>query len=58
MSGLKDEIRFPLHLLNPQKLNVAFGLAKIQEEYVLNSRKSSNSVTTHQQIINNQEGWQ
>ncbi|KAF5462079.1 hypothetical protein F2P56_018118 [Juglans regia] len=40
MSGLKDEVRLPVKMLNPINLNAAFGLAKIQEEYVLASRRS------------------
>ncbi|XP_075633382.1 uncharacterized protein LOC142605839 [Castanea sativa] len=40
LSGLKDEIRLPIRMLNPQTLNEAFGLAKIQEEYVWSSKKS------------------
>ena len=40
LSGLKDEIRLPIRMLNPQSLNEAFGLAKIQEEYVWSNRKS------------------
>ena len=31
LSGLKEEIRLPVKMFNPQNLNVAFGLAKIQE---------------------------
>ena len=41
LSGLKDEIRLPMRILNPQSLNVAFGLAKIQEEYVFSCKKSA-----------------
>ena len=43
LSGLKDEIRLPVRMLNPQKLNTAFGLAKIQEEYLMASRRSIKS---------------
>ncbi|XP_075650075.1 uncharacterized protein LOC142620613 [Castanea sativa] len=32
LSGLKDEICLPVRMLNPQSLNVAFGLEKIQED--------------------------
>ncbi|KAL4611211.1 hypothetical protein ACB092_08G107100 [Castanea dentata] len=32
LSGLRDEIRLLVRMLNPQSLNEAFGLAKIQEE--------------------------
>ena len=41
LSGLKDEIRLPVRMLNPQSLNAAFGLAKIQEEYLISCRRSS-----------------
>ncbi|XP_075666089.1 uncharacterized protein LOC142635932 [Castanea sativa] len=37
LSGLKDEIRLPVRMLNPQSLNAAFGLAKIQEEYLISA---------------------
>ena len=39
LSGLKDEIRLPVRMLVPKTLNEAFGLAKIQEEYLSHSRK-------------------
>ncbi|KAF5450594.1 hypothetical protein F2P56_030929 [Juglans regia] len=39
VSGLKDEIRLPVKMFNPLNLEAAFGLAKMQEEYVLSSRK-------------------
>ena len=39
LSGLKDEIRLPVRMLVPKSLNEAFGLARIQEEYLLSSRK-------------------
>ena len=29
LSGLRDEIRLPVRMLNPKSLNEAFGLAKI-----------------------------
>lgn len=32
-SGLRDEIRLRVRMLNPPNLSAAFGLAKIQEEY-------------------------
>jgi hypothetical protein len=41
LGGLKDEIRYPLRLLNHTNLNVAFSMAKIQEECVLSARKST-----------------
>ena len=39
LSDLRDEIRLPIKMLNPKTLNEAFGLAKIQEEYVMSSKK-------------------
>ena len=41
LSGLKDEIRLPVRMLNPQSLNEAFELSKIQEEYNWSCKKSS-----------------
>ena len=41
MSGLQDEIRLPIRMLNPQNLSAAFGLAKIQEEYLVVSKRST-----------------
>ena len=41
LSGLKDEIRLPVRMLNPQSLNATFGLAKIQEEYVLSCKRNA-----------------
>ena len=40
LSGLKDEICLPVRMLSPQSLNAAFGLAKIQEEYVMSCRRN------------------
>jgi hypothetical protein len=44
LSGLKDEIRLPLRMLNPVTLAAAFGLAKLQE-YILSTRRSSRPTT-------------
>ncbi|XP_075673885.1 uncharacterized protein LOC142643233 [Castanea sativa] len=41
LSGLKDEVRLPVRMLGPKNLNKAFGLAKMQEEYLWSCRKSS-----------------
>ena len=41
LSGLKDEIRLPVKMLNPPNLGVAFGLAKIQEEYLSASKRGT-----------------
>lgn len=40
LSGLKDEIRLPVRMLVLKSLNDAFGLAKIQEEFLIRNRKS------------------
>ena len=40
LSGLRDEIRLPMRMLNPKSLNEAFGLAKIQKEYNWSCKKS------------------
>ncbi|KAF5477481.1 hypothetical protein F2P56_004118 [Juglans regia] len=39
LSGLKDEIRLPLRMFNPYNLTAAFGLARIQEEYLNSAKK-------------------
>ena len=41
LSGLKDEVRLLVRMLGPKTLNEAFGLAKMQEEYLWSCRKSS-----------------
>ena len=43
LSGLKDKVRLPVKMLNPKNLNEAFGLAKIQEEYLNSSCRSQRS---------------
>jgi hypothetical protein len=43
LSGLKEEIRLPVRMFAPKTLLAAYGLAKIQEEYVLNSRRAYRS---------------
>lgn len=40
LSGLKDEVRLPLDMLSPRTLVSAFGLAKLQEEYLSSTRRS------------------
>ncbi|XP_075656325.1 uncharacterized protein LOC142626382 [Castanea sativa] len=44
--GLKDEIRLLVRMLVPKSLNEAFGLAKIQEEYLLSSRRGFRNVAS------------
>lgn len=39
LSGLKDEIRLSVRMFNPTSLNAAYGLAKIQEEYLLSTQR-------------------
>ncbi|XP_035543565.1 uncharacterized protein LOC118347658 [Juglans regia] len=41
LSGLKDEIRLPIRMFNPVSLSAAYTLAKIQEEYLASSKKTS-----------------
>ena len=41
LSGLRDEIRLPIRMLSPTSLHQAFGLAKIQEEYWISTRRAS-----------------
>ena len=43
LSGRKDEIRLPVKMSVPKSLNDAFGLAKIQEEFFISSRKNQRS---------------
>jgi len=43
LSGLKDEIRLPLRMLAPRTMVAAFGLAKLQEEYLNTGRKTFKS---------------
>jgi hypothetical protein len=43
LSGLKEEIRLPIRMFALKTLLAAYGLAKIQEEYVLNSRRAYRS---------------
>ena len=45
LSGLKDQVRLPVKMLHPKNLNEAFGLAKIQEEYLNSSRRSQRPST-------------
>ena len=40
LSGLIDEICLPVRMLSPKSLNATFGLAKIQEEYVMSCRRN------------------
>jgi hypothetical protein len=40
LSGLKDEVRLPLRMLNPLTLVAAFGLAKLQEEYLVSTQRT------------------
>ena len=39
LSDLKDDVRLPMKMLSPKNLNKAFGLAKIQEEYLNSSHR-------------------
>jgi hypothetical protein len=46
LSGLKDEIRLPMRMLNPANLVATFGLAKLQEKYILSSRRPLHSTSS------------
>ena len=52
LSGLKDEIRLPIKMLNPQSLSATFGLAKIQEEYLGASKRNPNPKPWNEGIKN------
>jgi hypothetical protein len=56
LGGLKDEIRLPLQMLNPQTPIAAFGLAKLQEEYITSSKHSYTS-TGHSLPYTKQQSW-
>ena len=43
LGGLKDDIRLPVRMFKPQTLLAAYGLAKVQEEYVLTGRRFRNA---------------
>ena len=40
LSCLKDKVRLPIRMLNPPTLIAVFGLAKIQEEYLLGCKRN------------------
>ena len=39
LSGLKDIVRLAMKMFRAKSLNEAFGLAKIQEEYLISSHR-------------------
>ena len=39
LSGLKDIVRLAMKMFSAKSLNEAFGLAKIQEEYLISSHR-------------------
>lgn len=41
LSGLKNELRLPMRMLGPKNLNKAFGISKIQEEYLWSIKTNS-----------------
>jgi hypothetical protein len=43
LGGLKDDIRLPVRMFKPQTLLTAYGLAKVQEEYILTRRRYRNA---------------
>jgi hypothetical protein len=56
LGGLKDEIHLPLRMLNPQTPVAAFGLAKLQEEYITSSKRSYTS-TGYSLPYTKQQSW-
>jgi hypothetical protein len=56
LGGLKDEIRLPVRMFNPKSLVDAYSLARIQEEYVLNSRRNARSFWSPSQAQNPSHG--
>lgn len=48
MNGLRDDIRLLVRMLNPTTPNAAFGLAKMQEEYVNTNRRNLRRMGTIQ----------
>jgi hypothetical protein len=53
LSGLREDIRFMVRMLNPSNLTVAFGMAKIQEENVAAFRRSSRLGSTSPRPFSN-----
>jgi hypothetical protein len=43
LEGLKDDIRLLVRMFKPQTLLIAYGLAKVQEEYVLTWKRFRNA---------------
>jgi hypothetical protein len=43
LGGLKDDIRLHVRMFKPQTLLAAYGLAKVQEDYVLTGRRYRNA---------------
>ena len=41
LNGLKEEVRLLVRMFVSQNMNTTFSLAKIQEEFIFNSRKGS-----------------
>jgi hypothetical protein len=46
LGGLNEEIRLPVRMFNPGTMTDAYSLSKIQEELLLNSRKSSRTTSS------------
>jgi hypothetical protein len=41
LSSLKDEVRLPLRMMHPRTLVAVLGLAKLQKEYLISTRRPS-----------------
>lgn len=57
LSGLKNEIRLHIRTLNHINLNATFGLAKIQEEYLLSARKSIKNLEDKNSMLIAKNKW-
>lgn len=50
LGGLSDEIRLPVRMFNPRTLTDAYSLAKIQEELILNTKKTTRTSWSSTQL--------
>ena len=53
MSGLKDEVRLAIKMQGPRTLGEAYALAKIQEQYLANVKRS-----TRPSYVANKDNWE
>jgi hypothetical protein len=50
LGGLKDEIKLPVRMFNPKTLVDAYSLARMQEEYILTTRRYPRSMAYSSQF--------